>query len=682
MKKRRFSRSVCIALTLCSSSLAFASDGTSSDALSLDDILNLSTTIATKSALTSRESPGIVSIVTAEEIRNSGARDMMDLLNLLVPGFQFGHDDHAAIGLAARGLWAIEGKVLVIVDGIDVNDEIFSNYGFGNRIPADLIEKVEIIRGPGSAIYGTYASLGVIRVTTKGADTLNGAYVSVTDSEMSGGASHRNLSLGFGKKISEDVSFSGAAGVGMGSRSDRDYVSGTGEKRTMVGNMTQDPRFVSAKVKAKDLNLTFLYDDYRTYTFDGNYYYLEPIPYEIQHRTYAADAQYNYRTSDSLTITPRLYYKNQAPYVRTMIVGSQRHKYVEKTLASITANWDLSDHINIVAGAETYQNKITIPEAFFDDGSEVGTEYGDSFEIEEGRRLTNQNVAAFFQSLIKNPIANLTVGGRYETAKYFGGAFVPRVAVTKALGDLHLKGMAAQSFRTPSGIQRDWVPDGAPPMTPEKAMNYEIEAGYRLSKNLFFQVNVFDLRIDDVIMYGDGYQNSGRMGSRGAESEMKFVGDVFNLSANYAYYEATQTDTDYYPVEIGSKDFVGFSRHRLNLIGGYRLSDRISLHPSVQISSSKFGATEQILDEDGNSVDVVMTKFDPMVIANFNVRLRDVLLKGLDVNLGVRNLLDTQDEIPKPYVVRDNSSSPVNMAPGVPVASRSVVAQLNFSQTF
>jgi len=92
------------ALTLASAGVASASDSASTENLSLDEILNLSTTIATKTALTTRESPGIISVITGEEIRNSGARDLTDALNLLVPGFGFGHDVEGAVGLGIRGL--------------------------------------------------------------------------------------------------------------------------------------------------------------------------------------------------------------------------------------------------------------------------------------------------------------------------------------------------------------------------------------------------------------------------------------------------------------------------------------------------------------------------------------------------------------------------------------------------
>ena len=62
------------------------------------------------------DSPAVVTAVSAEEIRSSGARDLMDVL-LLVPGFFFGVDVQGNIGPGFRGLWGVEGKILLLIDG-------------------------------------------------------------------------------------------------------------------------------------------------------------------------------------------------------------------------------------------------------------------------------------------------------------------------------------------------------------------------------------------------------------------------------------------------------------------------------------------------------------------------------------------------------------------------------------
>src|ERR1700733_7555573 len=81
--------------------------------LSLEDLLNVKITVASKVAQTIQKSPGVVSLIPAEEIRNAGARHLIDILQL-IPGMTFATDTEGVISLAVRGNWAHEGKVLLL----------------------------------------------------------------------------------------------------------------------------------------------------------------------------------------------------------------------------------------------------------------------------------------------------------------------------------------------------------------------------------------------------------------------------------------------------------------------------------------------------------------------------------------------------------------------------------------
>src|SRR5689334_4599713 len=142
----------------------------------LQKILNKNVAVSSKNGLTTRETPGIITVISAEEIQNSGARDMIDVLRL-VPGFDVQQDLQFVMGIGLRGSWANEGKVLVMMDGQPFNELLYQTVAIGNRFPVDAVERNEIIRGPESAIYGGSAEYGVINIITKAADSLNGVAV-------------------------------------------------------------------------------------------------------------------------------------------------------------------------------------------------------------------------------------------------------------------------------------------------------------------------------------------------------------------------------------------------------------------------------------------------------------------------------------------------------------------------
>jgi len=133
-------------------------------------------TIASNVHQRQEEAASIVSVITREEIELYGARDISDVLRL-IPGFEFGMDVNSLYGLFFRGAWGLEGKVLVMVDGLCVNELAYGVYNFIGTIPASMISRIEIIRGPGSAIYGGFAEVAVINVITMSGNELEGVQV-------------------------------------------------------------------------------------------------------------------------------------------------------------------------------------------------------------------------------------------------------------------------------------------------------------------------------------------------------------------------------------------------------------------------------------------------------------------------------------------------------------------------
>lgn len=134
--------------------------------MSLQDLMKMEISVASQQAVPLREAPGIISVVTDVEIKNSGARDLIDVLRL-VPGLDFGSEWDNIIGLGVRGNNATEGKFLILIDGQQMNETNFGSFPFGQHILLNNISKIEVNRGPGSAIYGGSAELAVINIVTK-----------------------------------------------------------------------------------------------------------------------------------------------------------------------------------------------------------------------------------------------------------------------------------------------------------------------------------------------------------------------------------------------------------------------------------------------------------------------------------------------------------------------------------
>jgi iron complex outermembrane receptor protein len=127
------------------------------------------------------EAPANITIITAEEIRKYGHRTLADVLQS-VPGLYTTYDrNYHYIGVRGfRQPGDYDTRILILINGHRINDNVNDSVSSGTTFPldVDLIEKVEVIRGPGSSLYGGNALLAVINVITKDAKTLKGVEVS------------------------------------------------------------------------------------------------------------------------------------------------------------------------------------------------------------------------------------------------------------------------------------------------------------------------------------------------------------------------------------------------------------------------------------------------------------------------------------------------------------------------
>jgi iron complex outermembrane receptor protein len=134
-------------------------------ALSMEDLLSLKIRISTNTDQTLSKAPSVVSVITAEDIRATGATNLAEILQS-VPGIYVRANLFAfRPQVTFRG--AAGTHTLLMVNGEPIRDLVWSSGIFWKGLPASMIERVEIIRGPGSALFGSDASAGVINVITR-----------------------------------------------------------------------------------------------------------------------------------------------------------------------------------------------------------------------------------------------------------------------------------------------------------------------------------------------------------------------------------------------------------------------------------------------------------------------------------------------------------------------------------
>jgi outer membrane receptor for ferrienterochelin and colicins len=138
--------------------------------LSIEELTQVKVFTASRHLQDAREAPSAVSVVTAGEIARYGWRTLADVLRSL-RGFYTAYDRNY-VYLGVRGFQRpgdYNSRILLLINGHRLNDNVYDSAQVGTEFPLDLdlVDHIEIVRGPSSSLFGTNAVFGVINVITR-----------------------------------------------------------------------------------------------------------------------------------------------------------------------------------------------------------------------------------------------------------------------------------------------------------------------------------------------------------------------------------------------------------------------------------------------------------------------------------------------------------------------------------
>lgn len=620
--------------------------------MSLEQLMNVNVSVVSELPMNGRESPGIVTVITRDEIIESGAKDLMQILQL-IPGFDFGVDAEGVVGIGVRGNWGHEGKVLMLWDGLEMNEELYSTLQFGGHYPVSQIKRIEIIRGPGSAIYGGYAEYAVINVTTINSD-LDGLIVDGEYSSFKDATSSKGISVAYGKKWTNSrLSFSTYQSKFI--RSDRDYVDNYGNSYSMLNQSAMNSEQYRIDYTYGKFSLIAFCDNYKQLQRDG-YDQVYSEAYRSRFVNSAINAKWE-RAIGKWKITPGVKIKLEHPwYFNGEVTGDDFEPYdvtSNKNLAYLNYSVDPNEKINLIGGFH-YYNVIArdhLEGSTFTDGSET---------------FNNYNYGGHIQAMAKTNFVNFTLGGRYVYNKYYGSSFVPRIGVTKIWEKFHVKALYSVGYRAPSveNINLNWS------IKPEYTTVLELEGGVQLGKNSYLTSNIYSVSTKHPIIFyydpmlnTDNYINESKTGTRGIELEYKWKAHKWYAMINYAFYTTGgQPKLDEYSPQNGENVNLAFPAHKFNFISSWSLGNKVSVCPSVSIYSKRYSISNTALDP--------VTTHPAVAYVNVNLSKDNFLTTGLTAQVGVFNLFDEDVWYIQPY----NS----NHAP-LPGAGREIQFRMNYT---
>lgn len=641
--------------------------------LPLESLFAVSTSLSSKKQEQLLSAPSSMSVFTRRELRDMGVDSLESLLNF-VPGFISSREIVFNQGemVAARGRTTPQASynLLVMVDGQRLNnDRSGGAFALNRFITLDNVEQVEIVRGPGSALYGTNAFSGTINLITS--------------------KKRNNLVLGTGSADGHKVSMQVAdVWNDWEFNAFAAYFSDRGETYPLAdGTSTRDPR------SGADVNLGLCRDtlrlglrhnrreveDFYSYEYIGNgvnrntstqtsvaldYRLWEDLDSRLDLRLSHMWMQIDGDTqiidaatmatlpTTALTAAP-LIYANYGEEQETYL-GLDWHQY-------------LSRQHEIFAGLEW--RRAIVDEDYksynYDYSALTGWQPGDApithYPLGSWPTYPNSRTGAraiwgvYFQDNYRfNKQWSSTVGARYDRYSDFGGTLSPRLALIYSPKQTSaLKLLYGEAFRAPSVRQTSAIPVGNPDLQPEKVKTLELvwiqHHQYWEGALTYFHsryTNLIDTLLFDTEMMERRFVNlPGEQTTSGLELEGGLkLGRYWHLRLAYTYLIDLEQEPRRFP------------RQTFSMIANYRQGNW-----NLNLNAYYHDAVEQETLGDYNELDAYW-------VANAALRYR--INKQLSLLGKISNLLDEDYASPSKMVV---------LSDGVPNRGRGYFAGLEFT---
>lgn len=654
--------------------------------MSLEDLLDIVVSSASKEAEPLSETPVPVTVITSEMIREIGAKNLMEALVAYVPGLTF-VQDHNEMNVAMRGVYASsQQKILIMQDGHRLNARAYSEANPDYSIGLDKVEQIEVLRGPASSLYGNVSLTAVINLVTKKGRDMRGLDATVG----MGNYGQTRYSALYGKEFEEgeDLVLWGTAyradGEKVSISPDEDYSSVPSGGAAIVDGI-DDPA-------SYDVGLRYLTGPWSLLAAARHCKYIEPFSaggvtgetYEYdRYRKYMGtgpglgstfrhlNLSYDDSPRDDIDLHAGFFYDRNEIHVMLVIDPSiEKYGLPQWRETDMGFRGHVRKHHDwkgvgsgtVLFGVELDAMKLTDSAFPLGQGGEF-TAFADNEDVkvlETGEEIIYSGYSQLKQRVGDRYILNL--GLRYDTKNRHDGPSVSDVSPRLALiyipdPRFNLKMSYSQSFvDAPYWYRYNSLASyrGARDLEPEHLTSFQVTPTVTLwDGRITNVVNLFYNHLTDFI-YRDNsaaddepiYRNAGMLKSWGVEEELALIGASYRLRMNFTYQEA-----------VDSKDY-GVQGSRIDNVPSFTANTILAVKPlparnawldvSTRYIGSQLSPIQIVFkDGDGNvkaSYEEPFNEVDEVWLVGTGVRLDDFPRAGWSLGARVNNLLDEEYE--------------------------------------
>ena len=496
---------------------------------------------ATRTPKLLKDVPVITRVIRADEIRKTDATTVKDLLELVMPGIEFtSHGGTMNINMQGMGA----NYVLFLIDGERIAGETRDNIDY-DRLNVENIERIEVVKGAASALYGSNAIGGVVNIITKKATepwqlNLNGRYGRNNEQRYGG-------TLGFRTKRFN--SLTAATYKHRNSYELKDKAVASQEYPDQ--NVPADDEPGTTKIYGYsdyDINQKFVIRpvDPLTITAAGTYYNHEQFSSQKTHdlyHGYSGRLKMNYDINERQNLEGAYNFDEYDKFDYFLKLNEKDKNYVNvQHTVRLQYNNTFRKAGTLTVGAEYFGDKLTTYQF-------KGTDPTHSTETYVGFAQHDVNLV---------PKLNLVYGARLDYHSTYGAHVSPKVSLMYKLDPVTLRASYGGGFKSPTlkELYTDWSHQGIfqlignPDLVPEKSQNVSLSAEYSKGKFSASVIGYYNNIRDKISTVwnnaGDTsfYTNIGRAEVWGVDANVSVkLPYGFGITASYAYVH------DYQPVD-------------------------------------------------------------------------------------------------------------------------------------